>query len=82
MPEYKDWEYVRSLLPFLRGFYTSTLCISGSLYVTSNMYFHEIFGIGAMIKKKMSDKDESFRNMALKMKQKYDKYWSNISNIN
>ena len=52
LPTEEDWEYARCLLPFLRGFYTSTLRISGSLYVTSNNYFHEVFGIGAMIKKR------------------------------
>lgn len=82
IPLEEDWEYARSLLPFLRGFYNSTLRISGSLYATSNMYFHEVFGIGAMIKKKMTDDDVSLRLMATKMKQKYDKYWSNVTNLN
>ncbi|KAJ9548188.1 hypothetical protein OSB04_020731 [Centaurea solstitialis] len=82
MPTEEDWDYARCLLPFLKGFYTSTLRISGSLYVTSNSYFHEVFGIGAMIKNKMSVKDEGLRKMATRMKGKYDKYWSNESNIN
>nr|KAJ0194742.1 hypothetical protein LSAT_V11C700367090 [Lactuca sativa] len=52
LPKEEDWEHVRCMLPFLKGFYTSTLRISGSLYVTSNNYFHEVFGIGAIIKKR------------------------------
>lgn len=82
LPTVEDWDYAKSLLPFLRGFYNSTLRLSGSLYVTSNMNFHEVFGLGAMIRKKMEGEDESLRKMAAKMKQKYDKYWSNIDNIN
>ncbi|XP_023750324.2 zinc finger BED domain-containing protein RICESLEEPER 2-like [Lactuca sativa] len=82
LPNEEDWEHVRCMLPFLRGFYTSTLHISGSLYVTRNNYFHEVFGIGAMIKKKMITSDDGFKKMATKMKEKYDKYWSNSSNIN
>nr|KAJ0200761.1 hypothetical protein LSAT_V11C600328200 [Lactuca sativa] len=52
LPNEKDYEHVRYMLPLLRGFYTYTLYISGSLYVTNNNYFHEVFGIGAMIKKR------------------------------
>ncbi|KAL4577940.1 hypothetical protein LXL04_014055 [Taraxacum kok-saghyz] len=61
-----------SMRNHLGRFYASTLRISGSLYVTSNNYFHEVFGIGAMIKKKMSTTDESFKKMAARMKAKYD----------
>ena len=82
VPIKEDWNYAKSLSPFLRGFYNSTLRISGSLYVTSNMYFHEVFGLRKMIRKMMKDEDESLRKMAAKMIQKYDKYWSNIDNIN
>nr|KAJ0216304.1 hypothetical protein LSAT_V11C300142670 [Lactuca sativa] len=82
LPNEEDWEHVRCMLPFLRGFYTSTLRISGSLYVTSNNYFREVFGIGAMIKKKMITSDDGFKKMAAKMMEKYDKYWTNSSNIN
>ncbi|GJX89123.1 zinc finger BED domain-containing protein RICESLEEPER 2-like protein [Tanacetum coccineum] len=60
MPTEEDWDYARCLLPFLRGFYTATLRISGSLYVTSNSYFDEVFGVRAMIKKKMLVEDESW----------------------
>ena len=82
IPTEEDWEYARCLLPFLKDFYTATLHISGSLYVTSNYYFDEVFGIRAMIKKKMVDEDESLRKMADRMMKKFDKYWSNISNLN
>ncbi|XP_023752447.2 zinc finger BED domain-containing protein RICESLEEPER 2-like [Lactuca sativa] len=82
LPKEEYWEHFRCMLPFLKGFYTSTLRISGSLYVTSNNYFHEVFGIRAMLKKKMIASDEGFKKMAAKMKEKYDKYWSNSSKIN
>ncbi|KAJ9566445.1 LOW QUALITY PROTEIN: hypothetical protein OSB04_002411 [Centaurea solstitialis] len=81
MPTEEGWDFARCLLPLLRGFYTSTLRISGSLYVTSKSYFHELFGIRAMIKK-IRCLDEGLRKMATRMKGKYDKYWSNESNIN
>jgi len=37
VPLEEDWEYVRSVLPFLKMFYDSTMCISSSSYVTSHM---------------------------------------------
>ncbi|GJW07316.1 retrotransposon protein, putative, ty1-copia subclass [Tanacetum coccineum] len=73
MPTEEDWDYARCLLPFLRGFYTATLRISGSLYVTSNSYFDEVSGIRAMIKKKMLVEDGSLKNMANKMMNKHKK---------
>ncbi|WVY90741.1 hypothetical protein V8G54_036257 [Vigna mungo] len=36
----EDWEYARSILPFLKIFYDSTLRISSSSYVTSQMYMN------------------------------------------
>ena len=45
LPSYEDWGYVESILPFLSIFYEATLRISGTSYVTSNMYMLEVFGI-------------------------------------
>ncbi|XP_077251858.1 zinc finger BED domain-containing protein RICESLEEPER 2-like [Tasmannia lanceolata] len=35
-----DWDNARVLTQFLKTFYEATLRLSGSLYVTSNSYFH------------------------------------------
>jgi hypothetical protein len=37
-PNYDDWDRIRTFLKFLKLFYDATLRLSGSLYVTSNMY--------------------------------------------
>ena len=43
-----DWLTI-SLHDFLENFYTITLCISGSKYLTSNTYFHEVNCIQILI---------------------------------
>ncbi|KAG5028553.1 hypothetical protein JHK87_012067 [Glycine soja] len=42
LPSCEDWEYVEATLPFLSIFYEATLGISGTSYVTSNMYMLEV----------------------------------------
>ena len=45
LPSYEDWEYVESILPFMSIFYEALMRISGTSYVTSNMYMLEVVGI-------------------------------------
>ncbi|XP_076946847.1 zinc finger BED domain-containing protein RICESLEEPER 1-like, partial [Bidens hawaiensis] len=67
------WISVTSLLPFLKIFYEATLRFSGSRYVTSNAYVHEIFGVGTVIDGFTTNQDSSIYSMAFSMKQKYIK---------
>uniref|UniRef100_A0A803LW48 Cytochrome P450 n=1 Tax=Chenopodium quinoa TaxID=63459 RepID=A0A803LW48_CHEQI len=41
-PTSEDWETVRRFSEFLQVFYDLTLRVSGSLHVTSNLFFHEL----------------------------------------
>ncbi|WVZ09209.1 hypothetical protein V8G54_013739 [Vigna mungo] len=82
VPLEEDWEYARSILPFLKIFYDSTLRISGSSYVTSHMYMNEVFGIGKRIRQYSESGDVSIKLMAMRMKGKYEKYWGNPNGIN
>ncbi|WVY98387.1 hypothetical protein V8G54_030538 [Vigna mungo] len=72
----------RSILPFLKLFYDSTLRISGSSYVTSHMYMKEVFAIGKRIRQYSESNDVSIKLMAMRMKGKYEKYWGNPNGIN
>ncbi|KAL4554031.1 hypothetical protein LXL04_039857 [Taraxacum kok-saghyz] len=67
----EDWVNVNSLLPFLKIFLDATKRFSGSRYVTSNAYVHEIFGIGKVIDGFTMHVDKSIKNMTLKMQTKY-----------
>ncbi|XP_072088098.1 zinc finger BED domain-containing protein RICESLEEPER 2-like [Arachis hypogaea] len=46
VPSDSDWEYAESIVPFLRVFSDATIRVSGTLYVTSDMYMKELFAIG------------------------------------
>ena len=83
-PTEADWDYVRSLLPFLKQFHDATLKVSGTLYATSDEYFHVIYGIGCKLKDRLVSSTTSEANIAMteKMRSKHDKYWGNVNNIN
>ena len=40
-----DWENANVFVLFLKSFYDITLKFSGSMYITSNLYFHELCSI-------------------------------------
>ena len=40
--QHEDWANVRNVTKFLEKFYEFTLKVSGSLYVTCNVYFEDI----------------------------------------
>ena len=82
VPTCDDWDNARRMLVYLRVFYTLTLKISGSLYVTSNRFFEEIFGVHTLLQKMLDVDDPDVRMMALKMKQKFDKYWGDPKKLN
>lgn len=63
-------------------FYNVTNLISGSKYVTSNLFFGELVTMHASISRMCVDEDKKKQAMAASMKDKYDKYWDNIDNIN
>ncbi|XP_030940163.1 zinc finger BED domain-containing protein DAYSLEEPER-like [Quercus lobata] len=44
-PRFLDWENVRLFTKFLGMFYEATLRFSGSLFVTTNVYFHELVSL-------------------------------------
>ncbi|XP_027155111.1 zinc finger BED domain-containing protein RICESLEEPER 2-like [Coffea eugenioides] len=82
VPTEMDWEYAKDLLPFLQIFYDSTVKMSGSRYVTGNVYMNEIFGIGGLLNSFQESDDFGLSTMAGNMKKKYDKYWGNVERIN
>ena len=56
--------------------------ISGSKYCTSNLFFIELVKIQeAIVELSLSD-NLLTRDMATRMKEKYDKYWDNMDNTN
>lgn len=81
-PKFQDFANVKCLIQFLKIFYEVTIKISGSKYCTSNLFFIELVKIqGAIIELSLSG-DILTRDMATRMKEKYDKYWDNTDNTN
>ena len=63
-----------------------TYKVSGTKYVTSNTFFEEVAAINYLLDKwserVICGDDEVFKNMAVKMKDKYDKYWGDPEKMN
>ncbi|XP_062099804.1 zinc finger BED domain-containing protein RICESLEEPER 2-like [Humulus lupulus] len=55
---------------------------SGSLYVTSNLFFQEILEVQIELNDMKSSTDELMSKMAGSMQLKFDKYWGNVEKIN
>ena len=82
-PKGEDWVNVRTFCNFLRLFYEVTLHFSGSLFITSITYFCELVGIQNELHRLCGiDGDPLLKEMAQSMKEKYEKYWGDIENMN
>ena len=81
-PEHDDWENVKRFCEFLGRSYELTLCVSESKYVTTNLFFHELVNVSALLKELSVGDDFEMSTMANKMKEKYDKYWGDLEKIN
>ncbi|KAL4013554.1 hypothetical protein IC575_025726 [Cucumis melo] len=73
----KDWTNAWMLIRFLKVFYDVTLKISGSLYTTSNMVFHQITVVQNCIRLNAGNANALLVGMANNMKAKFEKYWGN-----
>ncbi|KAF7839307.1 zinc finger BED domain-containing protein RICESLEEPER 2-like [Senna tora] len=82
IPAREDWENARIFVKFLKVFYDVTTAVSGTLFVTSSNYFHDFCLVMKTLKGWCESEDDNLRRMAEMMKEKHDKYWGNITNIN
>jgi len=73
-PDEDDWNNAKKLDAFLHHFYDLTICISSSLHVNSNTFFHEIGEVTLLIQAWLRSEDELQVLMGNKMKDKFDKY--------
>ncbi|KAI9125837.1 hypothetical protein K1719_003255 [Acacia pycnantha] len=82
VPEKEDWMNVRRMTMVLGHFYNLTNRISGSLYVTSNNFFREIYKVYRFLNEWLKSDVLELCNVASRMKEKYDKYWGDPMQIN
>ncbi|KAG6536097.1 hypothetical protein ZIOFF_001141 [Zingiber officinale] len=76
------WNNVRLFASLLQVFYELTLKVSGSLYVTSNTFAHEISYIHTILKEWQQSDDIDVYSMGIRMKNKFDKYWGDPEKMN
>ncbi|XP_028084186.1 zinc finger BED domain-containing protein RICESLEEPER 2-like [Camellia sinensis] len=79
-PKEFDWKKCRIFLRFLKLFYIATKKFSGSLFVTSNGFYKEIFVIESKIHQLILEEDDTLSTMTKTMKQKFSKYWGDGNN--
>lgn len=72
---------IKSLHFVLGAFVFATGNMSGSLYITSNSFFYDVYGIQSLLLKWLNFENDFFCRMAVKMKEKFDKYYS-IDKVN
>ena len=81
-PNFEDWDNVKVFVKFLKLFYEVTLRFFGSLYVTSNVFFHELCVKKTELKNLCESEDPLLSMMARDMHEKFDKYWGEIEKLN
>ncbi|XP_028065061.1 zinc finger BED domain-containing protein RICESLEEPER 2-like [Camellia sinensis] len=72
-PNEFDWKKYRLFLRFLKLFYLATKKFVGSLFVTSNAFYEEMFVIERKINQLILEEDDTLSTMAKTMKQKFSK---------
>ncbi|GMI86360.1 DAYSLEEPER [Hibiscus trionum] len=82
VPTFDDWENVRKISKILHPFYDITLKVSGSLHVTSNLFWETLIEVHWLLEEWMNCNDLDIVSMASKMRDKYNKYWGDATNMN
>ncbi|CAJ2657755.1 unnamed protein product [Trifolium pratense] len=78
-PNAYDWNRARVFINFLKIFYDATLTFSSSLHVSAICFFRKLVKIHSALASWIQGGDLVLKNMAVTMKSKFDKYWSDES---
>ena len=81
-PDFEDWDNVKVFVIFLKLFYEVTLQFSSPLYVTSNVFFHELCVMKTKLTNLCESEDPLLSMIARDMHEKFDKYWGEIEKLN
>jgi hypothetical protein len=80
-PSDEEWDRGERICQFLEPFYDITNLISGSSYPTSNLYFMQVWKVQCILEKNQNSDDDVIKDMSKLMKEKFDKYWKDYSEI-
>ncbi|XP_074360713.1 zinc finger BED domain-containing protein RICESLEEPER 2-like [Apium graveolens] len=81
LPSYEDWEKATKVMQFLEVFDEATTVFSGYEYPTSNVFLPEIWKIKELLLLTSVNDSRYMREMTLKMKDKFEKYWGECNLI-
>ncbi|KAK3017306.1 hypothetical protein RJ639_006905 [Escallonia herrerae] len=81
LPEVEDWRRAEEVCKFLEIFLEVTDSISGTKHPTANMFLPEVWKINEALNKKSRDENSYMRVIAMKMKEKFDKYWGECNQL-
>ena len=81
-PDFEDWDNVKVFVKFLKLFNEVTLQFSSSLYVTSNVFFHELCVMKTELTNLCESEDPLLSMMARYTHEKFNKYWGDIEKLN
>ncbi|KAI8537512.1 hypothetical protein RHMOL_Rhmol09G0029400 [Rhododendron molle] len=82
VPNKLDWKKCGLFVTFLKLFYDATKKFSASLFVTSNVFFHELFEVQTSIDESILNRDPFMSKMAIEMKRKFETYWGDVEKFN
>ncbi|KAG6526236.1 hypothetical protein ZIOFF_016218 [Zingiber officinale] len=78
-PQEGEWNKAQKICSLLKSFWTATHIISGSEYPTSNLFLQEVQKIKSALDIYAQHEDLFLKQLASKMKEKFDKYWGDCN---
>uniref|UniRef100_A0A803MY25 Transposase n=1 Tax=Chenopodium quinoa TaxID=63459 RepID=A0A803MY25_CHEQI len=79
LPSDEEWKKVEVVCSFLSLLNQATEIISGSEYPTSNLFLPELTNIKEALESQVESDYDFMREMAQRMRVKFDKYWGNCN---
>lgn len=82
VPQHTDWKHARKFTKFLKHLYRLTCRVSETKHVYSHMLFQNVAGINELLSRFCDGDDDTFKPVAIKLKEKYIKYWGDPEEMN